>query len=104
MIWRDGDKVHLQQGWNSCTVDLSRGSLEQGIEQFLSFLYWPSPAPRHAYQSFLLDYIEYLIESSIDRHLAEEELYEQARRWYQAHNYRISFLNPEYLYRVYPHV
>lgn len=85
MLWRDGDKVYLEQGWNSCTIDLSHCSLERGVDQFLSFLYLQSHAPRHAYQSFLLDYIEYLFESAIDRQLAYEELDEQQRSWVRHH-------------------
>ena len=83
MIWRDGDYIKFQYDeWHYyvCLID----EIDQACELLRDwFVYrgYTYVFTEQLYQSFLLDYIEYLFESAIERHLAEEDLKRQQRQF-----------------------
>ena len=77
MLWRvedpdprgDGDKIHYNNRGLSFCIELNNMKYAFDIFARFCILYY--------YQEFLLDYIEYLIETGIDRQLAKEDMKRQ---------------------------
>ena len=83
MLWRDGDFIKFQYDlWHYYVCPISEIDLAfKHLRDWFGYRGYPYSLSEQLYQSFLLDYIEYLFESAIDRHLAEEDLKRQQREF-----------------------
>lgn len=80
MLWRD-DNTMTHIWYDGETFRFVSMRLE--LDRYMRIRY-----PFHIYQSFLLDYIEYLFETAIDRRLANEQYGEESREYSRQHDLR----------------